>query len=75
MSKVARCKFVCDSVTNYQGSKTARLRAVCGKEGENADFTQYTPNGTIEVTVNNEAPATDHFVPGKNYYVDFIETE
>lgn len=74
MSKV-RCKFVCEAVTNYEGSKTAKLRAVYGKEGENADFTKYTPNGSIEVMVMNDAPAANSFTPGKNYYVDFTEVE
>lgn len=74
MSKV-RCKFVCEVVTSYEGSKTAKFRAVCGKEGENADFTKFTPNGSIEVMVMNDAPAANYFIPGKNYYVDFTEAE
>lgn len=74
MSKV-RCKFVCESVTNFEGSKTAKLRAVYGTAEENADFTKYTPNGNIEVSITNDAPADGVFVPGKNYYVDFTEVE
>lgn len=74
MSKV-RAKFVCESVTNYEGSKTAKLRAVYGTAEENADFTKYTPNGTIEVNITNDAPASRAFEPGKNYYVDFTPAE
>ena len=72
MSKV-RAKFVCESVTNYEGSKTAKFRAVYGTAEENADFTKYTPNGSIEVSITNDAPADGAFVPGKNYFVDFTE--
>lgn len=70
-----RAKFVCESVTNYEGSKTAKLRAVYGNAEENADFTKYTPNGSIEVNITNEAPADGVFSPGKNYYVDFTEVK
>ncbi|MBC7847253.1 MAG: hypothetical protein H7Y10_12250 [Flavobacterium sp.] len=74
MSKV-RAKFVCESVTNYEHSKTAKLRAVYGTAEENADFTKYTPNGSIEVSITNDAPANGVFVPGKSYFVDFTEVE
>lgn len=74
MPKV-RCKFVCESVTKYAGSKTANLRAVYGTAEENADFTKFTPNGSIEVSITNDAPADGVFVPGKNYFVDFTEVE
>lgn len=70
-----RAKFVCESVTNYEGSKTAKLRAVYGSAEENADFTKYTPNGSIEVNITNDAPADEVFSPGKNYYVDFTEVK
>lgn len=71
MSKSVQCKFTCESVTNYNGSKTAKLRAVSGKEGDNSDFTKFTPNGEISVNITNDAPADGVFVPGENYYVTF----
>ena len=70
-----RAKFVCESVTNYEGSKTAKLRAVCGTAEENADFTKFTPSGSIEVNITNDAPADGVFAPGKNYFVDFTVAE
>lgn len=70
-----RAKFVCESITNYEGSKTAKLRAVYGTAEENADFTKYTPNGSIEINITNDAPADGVFVPGKSYFVDFTEVE
>lgn len=73
MSQKVRAKFVCESVTNFEGSKTAKLRAVYGTEEENSDFTKYTPNGSIEISITDDAPAANVFGPGKNYYVDFTE--
>ena len=75
MSQKVRAKFVCESVTNFTGSKTAKLRAVYGTEQENADFTKYTPNGSIEISITDDAPAANVFAPGKDYYVDFTEIE
>jgi hypothetical protein len=75
MAQKVRAKFVCESVTNYEHSKTANLRAVYGTTDENADFTKYTPSGSIDVNITNDAPADGVFVPGKNYYVDFTEVE
>ena len=75
MSQKVRAKFICESVENFKFSKTAKLRAVHGTESENADFTKYTPNGTIQISITEDAPASNVFEPGKNYYVDFTEAE
>jgi hypothetical protein len=75
MSRTVKCKFVCQSVTNYESSKTVNLRAVYGTEAENADFTKFTPSGEISVNITNEAPAADVFSPGKKYFVEFTEVE
>lgn len=75
MSQKVRAKFVCESVENFQGSKTAKLRAVYGTESENADFTKYTPSGSIEINITEDAPAANVFEPGKNYYVDFTKIQ
>lgn len=74
MDKV-RAKFRCDSVLAYQLSKEAHLSAVYGKEGENADFTKYTPSGSVSILIENESKAADLFKPGKEYYLDFTESE
>lgn len=75
MSRKVKCQFVCESVTNYQTNKTAKFRAVSSNEDENSDFTKFTPAGNIEVTICNDAPASDVFTPGKKYFVEFSETE
>jgi hypothetical protein len=66
-----RSKFKCESVNINEHSKVASLRAVYGTEGENADFTKFTPAGYVQIDINNDAPAYDFFVPGKEYYLDF----
>ena len=68
-----RAKFQCESVTAYQGGKTAKLRAVYSDNGENANFTKYTPNGELSITITDEAPAASFFEPGKSYYLTFDE--
>jgi hypothetical protein len=68
-----KAKFSCNSILNFQHGKTAKLNAIYGKEGENADFTKATPNGSIEISISEETPAVDYFQPGKNYYVYFEE--
>lgn len=71
MSRTVKAKFKCESVLNFEGGKTAQLRAVYGTEGENADFTKYTPSGNLSINITNEAPANDFFEPGKEYYLTF----
>jgi len=70
-----RAKFQCESITHYQGSKTAKLRAVYGTSEENKDFTKYTPNGELSIAITNDAPADGFFEIGKNYYLDFSPVE
>jgi hypothetical protein len=68
-------KFKCNSVLNYEGSKTATLNAVCSTSDENKDFTKYTPNGRLEISIMNDAVASSFFEPGKEYYLDFTQAE
>lgn len=69
-----RAKFQCLSVTDHGWNKTVRLQVVFSrKEGEeNYDFTKATPNGTVEMTIDNPN-ASVQFVPQRHYYVDFTE--
>ncbi len=71
MNRTVRAKFNCESVTSFKGFKSAKLRAVYGTEGENADFTKYTPNGELSINFTEEAPANDFFEPGNYYYLTF----
>lgn len=71
--KSVRAKFVCNSVEDFGSNKRAKLSAVYGTEGENKDFTQYTPSGYLEIQIESSAPASSFFVPGKTLYLDFTE--
>jgi len=68
-----KAKFICDSVTNFKNTKQAALRAVYGKEGENADFAKATPSGDLRINIDSEVPASNFFLPGREYYLTFEE--
>ena len=66
-----RAKFKVESVTLHTFGEIIKMNAVCydGTE-ENASFSKYTPTGSYEMTVTNEA-LFGHFKPGEDYYLDF----
>lgn len=64
-----KCKFKCNSVEQSETTQKVNLSAVYSDKGENADFTQYTPWGELQVLITNEAPAANQFKPGKSYYL------
>lgn len=70
-----RAKFVCESVTNFEHSKSVQLRAVTSGSEENKSFSKYTPIGNITIGIDNETDAADLFEPGKEYYLDFSKAE
>ncbi len=49
------------------------LGAVCGKEGENKDFSDATPSGACWMQISDGRPAADFFEPGADYYVTFTK--
>jgi len=71
-----RAKFKCNSVLNLEGGhKEANLNAVYGDNGENADFTQFTPNGDLKMQISPDTKANSFFTPGDSYYLDFSKAE
>lgn len=74
MSRKLRAKFQTGSITDFgYGSKQFKLSAVYSNNpGEDNQFSQATPSGTIEMMVSNP-DAMDFFQHGKKYYVDFTE--
>ena len=70
-----RAKFHCNSVNHNEYNRNVNLTAICGKEGENADFTKATPVGELNISISNDVPASDFFVPGQNYYLDFTQVQ
>lgn len=69
-----RCKFVCNSVEDFGGSKKVHLNVVYAPDanGEDANFTKATPWGELKMSIDNPAASTQ-FVPGKYYYADISE--
>lgn len=70
-----RAKFKCISVTHYENdSEGVELRAANGRaDTANAQWCKMTPNGALNLTINNPA-ALGKFQPGKWYFLDFTET-
>lgn len=71
-------KMSCNNVETKRFSETykqhrVQLGAVCGKDGENAAFTDATPSGECWMSIADGRPAFDFFKPGKKYYVTFTE--
>jgi len=66
-----RAKFRCMEIVNRIGHKSYKFSAVCADEvPENQRYHQYTPSGTLEITVTN--PKVD-FQLGGFYYLDFVD--
>ena len=74
MSRQLKAKFSVTSLTDYGHNKEVNLQAIYSTDtAENADFTKYTPSGSIKMSMSNDVPATEFFKPGKKYYVYFEE--
>lgn len=77
-----RCKFNCVSVETFEhGAVKVRLsavypdKAVDGYEhGEDHAFYNATPQGTLEMLIQNPYGA-ELFQPGKKFYLDFTEVK
>jgi len=68
-----KAKFRCNSVTDNGYNKSANLTAVYGTGEGNEDFAKATPNGTLNIGIDNEVPAANFFKPQKNYFLYFEE--
>lgn len=75
MSEAIRCKFTCISVTkhlhwNRSGSYLYdfEFNPVTSGSEENKSFYEATPAGSVKLSTLKE----DHFVVGKDYYLDII---
>ncbi|GAB3511750.1 hypothetical protein [Emticicia fontis] len=74
MQNSVRAKFKVNSLEHLEGgNKKVKLSAIYGKEGENADFTKYTPCGNTDMMITPETPANEYFEPGDEVYVDFTK--
>jgi len=74
---MVRAKFRLSSVTTYSDTSSKKLIFTAISDSsipENAAFTKYTPNGQLEMHVDNPS-ALEKFEVGKYYYLDFTPAE
>lgn len=70
-----RAKFKVVSVTEVEGGlKTAKLQSVTSGSPENEAFFKWTPTANIDLSTMNPVAAAE-FVPGRQFYVDFVPAE
>lgn len=69
---MVRAKFVC--AFKDENQKTVYLHPVYSGSEENKQFFSATPGGQITLNIVNDA-ALSQFTQGKEYYIDFTETE
>jgi hypothetical protein len=73
--KVDHVKSIETEYTNYPPQKTVVLRAVTTSDGKgNESWSKYTPSGSIEMTITNEA-ALEVLKPGKTFLLTFEESK
>lgn len=63
-----RAKMYVRAVELGQGQVIVKLAVVTRGE-DNKAWSQYTPYGTLELTIKNEV-ASDNFAPGQEWFVD-----
>ena len=73
MAVRAKFKVVGKSET-ISGGHGVKLEPVTSGSEENKEFYKYTPYGVIELNTINDA-ASDQFILGKEYYIDFTLAE
>lgn len=70
-----RAKVRITSIEKFVGQSTLKATPVSGTQGENADYSKYTPSGLITLNISDETKAATYFEVGKEYYVDFTAAE
>jgi len=70
---MVRAKFRVDCIKLYaDGRAEIEMSPVTSGSEENKQFWKYTPAGNLKMQIDNP-DAVSKFIPGKEYYVDFIE--
>lgn len=71
-----RAKMQCHEVTTYPGGGVKiRMGVVYSNDPdhENKAFSDATPSGHLEISIQGNKPAAKMFEAGKEYYVDMTE--
>lgn len=66
---MVRCKFRCESKTQYANGYEVKFTPVTHGSPENESFFKWTPSGEMRFGTLNEESAAQ-FEPGKEYYID-----
>lgn len=77
MPDTVRAKVVCShTAAAADGSVTAYMSAVYSDDpnSENKKFSDATPNLHLTISIKAGGP-TDYYVPGRQYYLDFIKAD
>ena len=72
MSEKVRAKFVATSDAWIEGERTVQLDAVTNDSEENKSWSEYTPSGSLSMTISNPS-AQDFFELGQEYFLDFTK--
>lgn len=72
-----RAKFVCGTKVPNGDTTTVHLYAVYSNapDSENKAFSDATPAGTLQLTIQNAKPALAAFDYGKYYYIDITPAD
>jgi hypothetical protein len=76
MSNTVRAKMRCNGVSEpAHGNVNVSFGAVYSPDPnhENNMWSQYTPAGSLNMSIGENKPAAKMFEAGKEYYVDIIE--
>lgn len=67
-----RCKFCVAQITREGQGRTLVMSASNQKEGDNLDWSKWTPNGQFSIHVTNKAafPTLDALNPGDHLFID-----
>jgi len=75
---MVRAKFKCERVEKgFSGDDpyvSVHFGAVIDDGPENKSWSKWTPSGQLQMTISNPN-LIDHFVPGKEYFLDITEAE
>jgi len=72
--RTMKAKFKCDRTIDYGNQKVAELSVVTDGSEENKHFSKHTPQGTLSITLDQEA-MVDFFKPQEEYILDFTVAE
>ncbi len=71
---IVHARFRCDSVLQCENQATVCLQPVTKNNQGNEEWSKWTPNGSISLTVTVQETAKA-FVPGKIYAITFESLE